>query len=210
MSISFVRETETFDPVENLHREAFYIDHLTLPAARVWRNTECVVLGKFLRAQDEVHVERARAVGIPVLKRISGGGAVFHDLGNINYSIYLPAGMLSGWSIDESLKVLSYPVLLALESLGLPWEWVPPNNIYVEGRKVSGSAQARKKCGLLHHGTLLVSCDLARMRSLLKDGGRSKVAGVVNLNELLSEVDTETVEKLLADLLISGWPAELC
>lgn len=209
MSISLVSEAETFDPVENLRREAFYIDHLSSPAARVWRNTDCVVLGKFLREHDEVQVERARAAGIPILNRMSGGGAVFHDMGNINYSIYLPVECRTGLSIEQSLKLLSYPVLLVLEALGLPWEWISPNNIYIEGRKVSGSAQARKKGGLLHHGTLLVSCDLERMQFLLKDGGRSNVADVINLNELRAEVDVEKAEKMLADSLVSGWPSDL-
>ena len=209
MPVSLLSETETFDPEENLRREALYLSSTTVPSGRVWRNRECVVLGRFLRAKDEVHIERANAAGVPVLKRTSGGGAVYHDLGNVNYSVYLPAGMVSSWSIEESLRTLSYPVLRVLESLGLPWEWAPPNNIYVEGRKVSGSAQARKKRGILHHGTLLVSCDLGKMRFLLKDGGRSRVTEVINLNELLSEVDTETVERLLADSLVSGWPADL-
>jgi lipoate-protein ligase A len=134
---------------------------------------------------------------VPVLRRPSGGGAVFHDLGNINYSIYLPQGRAAGFSIEESLRTLSFPVTDLLDSLGVPWSWVPPNNVYVLGRKISGSAQARSGGHLLHHGTLLVSADLERMRQLLKPGGRSRVAPVVNLSELVRNITVKEAERLL-------------
>ena len=89
-----------------------------------------------------------------------------------------------------------------LDSLQIPWEWVPPNNVYVEGRKISGSAQARRRGRLLHHGTLLVSCDLDIMRSLLKPGGRSRIAPVINLAEVLEHVEVERLEKMLASMIM--------
>ena len=84
-----------------------------------------------------------------------------------------------------------------LESLGLSWEWVPPNNVYVEGKKISGSAQARRRGRLLHHGTLLVRCDLDAMRALLKPGGRSRMAPVINLAEMLPHIDAGEVADML-------------
>lgn len=202
MKLEPVREEATFDPALNLERDAAYWKQGKGNLARVWRNDRSVVLGRFLDPALEVRLERARELGVPVLKRASGGGVVYHDLGNINYSLYLDLGKLAGWRVLGSLRALSYPVTALLDELGVPWEWAPPNNVYVEGRKISGSAQARGRGRLLHHGTLLVSCDLDTMRALLKPGGRSRHAPVINLNELLPGLGVAEVEAMLAERLL--------
>ena len=192
-----VVESVTLDPFLNLEREAAYMNTIAVPSFRVWRSTDSVVLGRFLEPGKEVHLDRARILNVPVLRRPSGGGAVFHDLGNINYSIYLPQGCAAGFGIEESLSALSFPVTDLLDSLGVPWSWEPPNNVYALGRKISGSAQARSGGRLLHHGTLLVSTDLEKMYQLLKPGGRSRIAPVVNLSELVRNITVEETEQLL-------------
>jgi lipoate---protein ligase len=197
MKLEFIREEKTVDPALNLARDAQYWKETKGNHARVWRNDRCVVLGRFLRPEREVYLDRAEEMGVPVLKRASGGGAVYHDPGNLNYSLYLESGDLSSSSIGDSLRALSYPVSSLLDSLGVPWEWVPPNNLYVEGKKISGSAQARRRGRLLHHGTLLVSCDLDTMQALLKPGGRSMIAPVINLIEVMPDIEVERVEGLL-------------
>ncbi len=197
---TIIEENRTFNPGENLRREELYFKSITSPAARVWINGPCVVLGRFLRAEDEVHIARAASLGIPILHRPSGGGAVFHDLGNINYSLFLPS-YGKALRIEDSLRSLSYPVIRLLDTLGILWEWVPPNNIYVDGKKISGSAQARRGGRLLHHGTLLVDSDLDLMRSLLKPGGRSQIAPVINLSHLSPEMTTEKARAALEIVL---------
>ncbi len=140
------------------------------------------------------HLEEAGRLGVPVLKRASGGGAVFHDPGNLNYSLYLEEVQLPVFGVEASLQALSFPVTRLLEAMGLPWEWVAPNSIYVSGRKVSGSAQARSRGRILHHGTLLVETDLIKMERLLKEGGRSRTAPVVNLAELVPGITVARAE----------------
>ncbi len=168
------------------------------PSFRIWRNSDCVVLGRFLKPEEEVHLGEAKRLGVPVLKRVSGGGAVFHDPGNLNYSLYLEEANLPACDVEESLRLLSFPVTRLLQSLGLPWEWVEPNSIYVSGRKISGSAQARSRGRILHHGTLLVNTDLEKMERLLKKGGRSRVAPVENLAGMKPGIAIEQVEAELA------------
>ncbi len=192
-----VVERSTLDPRLNLEREARYIKMVEAPSFRVWRSTDSVVLGRFLEPEDEVHLELAAELGVPVLRRPSGGGAVFHDLGNINYSIYFPRGRVPGFGIEESLRALSFPITDLLDSLGVPWSWEPPNNIYVLGRKISGAAQWRSGRHLLHHGTLLINTDLQKMGQLLKPGGRSRIAPVVNLSEIVRNITVEEAEQLL-------------
>ncbi len=105
------------------------------------------------------------------------------------------------------MRLLSFPVTELLDSLGIGWSWEPPNNIYVQGAKISGSAQARSGGRLLHHGTLLVSTDLEKMRRLLKPGGRSRIAPVVNLSELASGITPGDAAVMLADIMASPAPA---
>lgn len=183
--LSLLHEVATFDPMENLRRDELYMREMDSPTLRVWRNSDCVVLGRFLKAEEEVYLERAARLDVPVLKRTSGGGAVFHDLGNINYSLYMRQEALPGFDLEMSLRKLSFPVIRVLAEMGVHWEWVPPNSIYVRGRKVSGSAQVRSRGRVLHHGTLLVDTDLDRLRHLLKEGGRSRTAPVANLVDIV-------------------------
>jgi lipoate-protein ligase A len=198
MELQLIHEKAEFDPVLNLARDAAYLKEADGNRARVWRSDRCVVLGRFLKPEVEVHLHKAEKMKIPVLKRASGGGAVYHDLGNLNYSLYLDAESLPLRDIKKSLRALSYPVTALLESLGVSWRWVPPNNIYVEGRKISGSAQARRRGRILHHGTLLVASDLDLMQALLKPGGRSSIAPVINLADVMPGITVERVERMLA------------
>jgi len=197
-----VIEPVTFDPAINLDREALYLKGVESPSFRVWRSTDSIVLGRFLNAEDEVHLARAKKLAVPVLHRSSGGGAVFHDMGNVNYSIYLPRGHVPASSIEEALRALSFPVTYLLDYLCVPWSWVPPNNVYALGKKISGSAQARSRSGLLHHGTLLVTTNLEKMNQLLKPGGKSRYAPVINLRDVVSSVSGEEAEALLIEILM--------
>lgn len=196
-----VVERSTLAPRLNLEREARYMKMVEAPSFRVWRSTDSVVLGRFLEPEDEVHLDRARELDVPVLHRPSGGGAVFHDLGNINYSIYFPRERVPGFGVEESLRALSFPVTDLLDSLGVPWLWEPPNNIYVLGRKISGAAQWRSGKRLLHHGTLLINTDLEKMGQLLKPGGRSRVAPVVNLSEIVKSITVEDAVVMMSEAL---------
>jgi len=109
-------------------------------------------------------------MGIGVVRRVSGGGAVYQDLGNLNYAIALTDDhrLIKGLTVAESYKVLCSWLQRALKLIGLNPEFKPPGNILINGRKVSGSAQFRRRRGVLHHGTLLVNADLNLMRKALK------------------------------------------
>ena len=120
----------------------------------LWRNRPAVVVGCYQNICREVHVRALLEQNIPVVRRMSGGGTVYHDLGNLNYSFITDeeAGSLR-------LERFTAPVVDALASLGLQAEASGRNDILVEGRKVSGTAQRVYKTRILHHGTLLFDSD---------------------------------------------------
>lgn len=127
----------------------------------LWTNRPAVVCGKYQNLFAEVDVPKAQALGVDLIRRISGGGCVYHDLGNLNYSIM-------GQSSSNEVNYQKYlePVIKALQALGYPVEAIPNAGIGIGGEKISGSAQRLVKGRALHHGTLLFDCHLDRLRSL--------------------------------------------
>ena len=178
------------------------------PTLRFWRNDRSVIVGRFQRICDEVDLDLCAKEGISVVRRISGGGTVYQDLGNLNYTIVLTDEhrLIKGLGITESYKVLCSWLQRALKLVGLNPEFKPPGNILLNGKKISGSAQLRRRGGVLHHGTLLVNADLNLMKKVLKAWREDYKGGVIasismpvtNLvNELEIEIDFNELKKVL-------------
>ncbi len=127
-----------------------------------------VTIGYFQRIRDVVDLDYAEEHSIPVVRRITGGGAVYHDMnGEVTYSIVLDVkGALT--DVQESYRIICSGLVKALELMGLEARFVPVNDIVVNGKKISGSAQTRRRNTLLQHGTLLVSTDLDVMEKVLR------------------------------------------
>ncbi|MDE7370676.1 MAG: lipoate--protein ligase [Desulfovibrio sp.] len=128
----------------------------------LWRNEPAVIVGRHQCVPDEVDTARAAAEGVPVVRRITGGGAVCHDAGTLCFSwIGNDAGM------GPAFAPLLAPVAQALADVGVAAGLTGRNDLEAQGRKISGSAQFRSGGRLLVHGTLLVSADLSRLGRLL-------------------------------------------
>jgi len=136
---------------------------------RLWRNDRSVILGCNSSPHDEVDVEACRRIGVPILRRTSGGGAVYHDLGNINYSVVMKEQrMTPNEHILTVYERFADAILAGLGHLNVEAEFRHPNTIFLNGRKISGMAQHRFYDVILFHGTLLVDSDLqALSRTLL-------------------------------------------
>jgi lipoate-protein ligase A len=132
-----------------------------------WSPTS-ISVGYFQSMEDEIDLAACRALGIDAVRRITGGGAVFHDA-EVTYSIVLPAGQgLAHDDILASYRAICAALVRGLSKLGIAAEFSPINDITASGRKVSGNAQTRKHGCLLQHGTVLLDVDVERMFSLLK------------------------------------------
>ncbi len=138
------------------------------PTIRFYRWNPCAVsIGRFQSMNDEVNVSRCTSEGVTCVRRITGGGAVYHDYdGELTYSI-IGKEVLFPKSIWESYRVICGRIIKGLGKIGINAEFSPINDITVNGRKISGNAQTRREGVLLQHGTILYRTDVARMFSLL-------------------------------------------
>jgi lipoate-protein ligase A len=141
----------------------------SLPVLRLygWKPS-AVSLGYFQGFEEEVDAEACARLGVDIVRRISGGGAVFHDR-EITYSLIMPLDHpLAGNSILESYEKFCSGIVTALGFLGIEASFAPINDILAGGRKVSGNAQTRRQGCVLQHGTVLLDTDVERMFCLLK------------------------------------------
>ena len=126
-----------------------------------------VSIGRFQGMDDEVNADRCKELGIDYVRRITGGGAVYHAYnGEVTYSLIAPESLFSK-GIRESYREICSFVVKGLGTLGISSKFVPINDIVVDGKKISGSAQTRRQGAILQHGTVLYSLNVREMFSLL-------------------------------------------
>lgn len=145
----------------------------SLPTIRFWRwDPSAVSIGYFQSLLDEINVEKCKESGFDVVRRITGGGAVFHDFnGEITYSVIAPESFdLISRDITKSYHVICGWIIDGLKRLGIETEFKPINDIIVNGKKISGNAQTRRYGTVLQHGTILYDLDVKKMFSVLKVG----------------------------------------
>jgi lipoate-protein ligase A len=148
----------------------------TLPAIwRLWQPAQrAVILGTGQESAKEAHLELARATGVPVLRRHSGGGAVVIGPGAINYSFFFPYALLPGSeTIQGATRAALEPIIRTLAAWGLSAQLAGLSDLAVTGadgtlRKIAGNSQARKKNSVVVHGTLLADPDWAAIEALLR------------------------------------------
>lgn len=193
----FIINNDIRDPYFNLAAEEYFLSTLNGSAVMLWRNAPSVIIGRNQNAYAEVNDAYVRDHGIAVVRRLTGGGAVFHDPGNVNYSFIAPD---DGGGID--FPRFMQPVIDALRSLGVEASADGRNDIVASkdgaSFKISGNAQCvyprSDRAMRLHHGTLLYGADLSRMSGALtvntakmaSKGIKSVRSRVINIAEMIS------------------------
>ena len=202
----------TRDPVTNLNRETelfAMVDGGVLPEiVRFWINSECLVRGEARSTKYGWYREDVAAkMKIPILTRTTGGGVVFHDEGNLNWSFFLRN---SGpfLSPTAAFNACSRFIVKALERQGVRAVFSPPNRMDVSGRKVSGMAARFTVRTILVHGTLLIDSDLEKLNALcIPPGGSPPVS---NLTEWGKQIGKDTVvNSVIAVLKDSGFVVKI-
>jgi len=157
-------DVNTADPFFNLATEEFLLRNSEEEYFMLWQSTPIVVTGKHQNALSEINYRFIQESGIPVARRLTGGGTVFHDQGNVNFT-FIRKGE-PGKLVD--FKAFVQPVLLFLNSLGVEAQEGIKHEILVNGMKVSGNAEHIYKNRVLHHGTLLFNSDLKRLNESIR------------------------------------------
>ncbi|MEK6901971.1 MAG: biotin/lipoate A/B protein ligase family protein [archaeon] len=139
------------------------------PTIRLYRwNPSAVSIGYFQSLHQEIDLDACQAQGVDIVRRRTGGGAVYHDFnGEITYSIIAPEEMFQK-NIVESYRQIAQGIISGLKTLKIDAEFVPINDLVVAGKKISGNAQTRRNGILQMHGTILCDVDVDKMFSLLK------------------------------------------
>jgi lipoate-protein ligase A len=162
---------------------------------RFWHNSNTIVLGCFQSAELEVNFEACKETGTKIVRRFTGGGAVYHDAGNLNYAISLKKGhpLVPYADLQTVFQKLSVGAVEGLRSVGVKAEFHPINDIQVDGKKVSGAAGSIRWGTVFHHGCILVASDLAILGKVLK-APDVKLAGrhVPSIQKRVTTVRDET------------------
>ena len=166
------------------------------PTLRLWEWAKpAVVIGSFQSVTNEVDLENAQKYGLEVVRRVSGGGAMFMELGTaITYSLYAPSELVSGMSFQDSYAFLDDWVVQALRALGIDASYKPLNDITSPAGKIGGAAQKRLGSGaVLHHVTMAYDMDGDRMVEVLRIG-REKMSdkGVHSANKRVDPLKSHT------------------
>ncbi len=171
-------------------------------------NPSAVSIGRFQSMREEVNVERCRELGVDTIRRITGGGAVYHDKnGEVTYSVI---GNETDFrkGIRESYEEICGWVINGLGQLGIKAEFAPINDIVVNGKKISGNAQARKEGVLLQHGTILYDLNVKKMFGLL-NVSKEKISDkmIKNVEDRVTRVldYSNVTQEGLYEALLSGF-----
>ena len=168
------------DPYWNLAAEEYLLKEFSEPVFRLWRNSESVIIGQNQNAFAEINREWVSARNIPVVRRLTGGGAVFHDLGNINFSFI--ERRVPGEDASAMFRRFTRPVIDTLQYLGIDARLEGRNDLTIGGRKFSGNAMAIHKDRVLCHGCILFSASIGNLSEALNSRPEKFIGKAVSSN----------------------------
>ena len=207
----FVDNQGINNPQINLAIEEYILKHLDIDESYLlfYINAPSIIIGRNQNTIEEINTEYVEENGVTVVRRMSGGGAVYHDLGNLNYSFITKD---EGNSLQDNFKKFTEPVIQALRKLGANAELMGRNDIEIDGRKVSGTAQYATGGRMYTHGTLMLNSNLDNVGKSLKPkkekieskGVKSVRARVGNIEKeggdikeyVLTDADWEKINKI--------------
>jgi len=181
---------EGTDAYFNLASEEYLLKHTSDDIFYLWRNDNAIIVGKNQNTLSEINVDYVKEKNIKVVRRLTGGGAVYHDLGNINYTF-----IENNKKSFNDFRGFCEPIIKALNEIGVEAEFTGRNDMTLQGKKFSGTAQCKYKDRVMHHGTLLFSSVKADISGALKPRDikftdksvKSVASRITNISEYLPQ-----------------------
>ena len=191
---------DNVDPAFNLASEEYLLKQKGGYYIYLWKNAPSVIVGINQNTLEEVNLDFTEKNGIKVIRRLTGGGAVYHDLQNLCYTVIAP--------FDESVnnyKKFTMPVIEYLNSLGINAEFSGRNDITVDGKKISGNAETVYNGKVMHHGTLLFNTDMSVLSGALKPSKlKIESKGIKSVRARVTNIYQELPQKITIDQFKEG------
>ncbi len=201
---------QSTDPYFNLAAEEILVKNFSEEVFMLWRNDNTIVIGRNQNTLSEIHYDYVKENDIRVVRRMSGGGAVFHDMGNINFTFIVNDG-----EDFNNYRRFTEPVIAFLKTLGVDASLRGRNDLVIGDKKISGNAQYMHKNRVMHHGTLLYSASENRLAEALRvseekiqsKGIKSVRSRVTNISHHLQEpMDPDAFIRQFADFMAKNNP----
>ncbi len=199
------------DPYLNIATDEYIFRHIEEDCFMLWRNDNAIIVGKHQNTNAEINHEYVKQQNIHVVRRLSGGGAVYHDMGNLNFSFTQTGEDSSLMDFEKYTR----PILEVLNSLGVKAKFEGRNDLTIDGKKISGNAEHIFKNKILHHGTLLFSSEMRNVSEALRinplkyidKAVKSVPKRVTNISEHLSEpITIEEFTNRIMDHVLRTFP----
>ena len=171
---------KTTNPYWNLSAEEYLLTKVKEPVFRLWQNENAVIVGRNQNAIAEINTQFVEENNIKVVRRLTGGGAVFHDLGNLNYTFI--ENKAASENTDQMFQRFTAPVIEALNNIGVKAYLHGRNDLLIDGRKFSGNAICINNNRILQHGTLLFNSSINNLSGALKTRAEKFIGKAVQSN----------------------------
>lgn len=199
-------ERHQTDPYFNLAAEEYFLKNFDENIVMLWQNEPSIIIGKHQNALKEINPRLFECHEVPIIRRISGGGTVYHDLGNLNFTF------INSGQRDKLISFETYtePILAALKQLGVEAHLGNHHSLMIKDKKISGNAAHVFKNRVVHHGTLLFNSDLDRLNDLISGSEKhytdkavkSRRMTVTNIKDYLKEdIDVKKFKEILEKFL---------
>ena len=156
------------------------------------RNRPCISVGRFQKIDDVVNIDYVKESGISIVRRISGGSSIYSDANQLTYSLTVSKDRLP-LSRNDSFATVCGALVISLRKLGVFGEYKPVNDVLVNGRKISGGAQARSGSAVLQHGSIIINVDENVVSSSLKQVKARSYEGLTSLKKCLGYIPSRDI-----------------